>query len=121
MNDKKFMSTDKVLNIKDHRFKNSIVKKSGSVDSTESPSIMNEVLKEGGNINRIRIKSSKDIKSFAQSKLKPQIIKSKGTTTKRQRRGNKIYWDYIGNKDNIKKYMKKKRKKIFKNDLKQKF
>ena len=72
--------------------------------------------------NKIRIKSNKDLKSISHSKTKPQIVKSKskGPATKRFRKGNKICWNYIGNKDNIKKYMKKKRKKMAKEELKEK-
>lgn len=89
MNEKLFMSTDCVLTNKDQQLNNSItytgLRKSESVNRTNSPSLLNEVL--NGNEKRVRIKSIKELKSTSQPRIKE---KSKGPMTKRKGKGHKI-------------------------------
>ena len=113
MNKKLFKSTDSVMNTKSHKISKAglnktFLKKSGSIDSNSSNSIINEMLNEAEGNNKSESNLIK-FKMGSQSKNKPQILKSKskGPTTKRQRKGNKIYWDYLESKKNIRKYMKK--------------
>ena len=90
MNDKLFMSTDSVLNPKGNNLKNSItgkdlLKKSSSIDSNDGFSFMNGIFNEKSTMDRVRIKSNKDLKSITQSKQPQNCSKSKvkAQTTKR--------------------------------------
>ncbi|CAI2383021.1 unnamed protein product [Moneuplotes crassus] len=126
MNDKLFMSTDSVLNPKSGNLKNSItgkdlLKKSSSIDSSDGLSFKNGIFNEKSTIERVRIKSSKDLKSITQSKTNQVCPKFKQKAQTTKRKDPKAFIGEYKEQGKIRKYMKKKRKKIMKEELKEKF
>lgn len=123
INEKQFMSTDTAINVKNADLnKPHILRKSGSVDGTQSPMLVGVFLRDqnGKNIlkeNKIKIKSSKDLTMT----YHPKIKNSKSKGVKRNKKTiEKVPLDPIDNKENIRKYMKKKRKKILKDEIREK-
>jgi hypothetical protein len=131
MNDKQFISTDSVLASKVQNFKKlvpgqKVLDQSESFESTHTPTIMHALLKFDENdvhnlgIKKIKIKAGKDLRTLQATKDRvPSKSKSKGL--KKSKKVDKICWDYIETKGNIRKYMKKKRRKMIKEDIKEKF
>jgi hypothetical protein len=125
LNEKHFISNDSVMNskapnfIKSVNLNNILKKKSGSIDSSNAPTVMQALFNETDVRNfgekKIKIKSSKDLRNLETIKTR-RVSKSKGP--KKSNKGDKICWDYIESKENIRKYMKKKRKKMIKEDIK---
>lgn len=103
MGDKLFLSTDNVLKDMNQH----------SMSDPDSSKLYKE--------KRFKIKSNKDLRNVRPTKSKPMGNKSKGPHKKTVKKLNtKLCWEYLGNKENITKYMKKKKRKMVKEELKEK-
>jgi hypothetical protein len=97
MDEKLFQSTDNVVSSKMNDLSRSnILKKSGSVDGTTSPTFINVFLRDSNGRNllnerKIKIRSSKDLHTMNFNKSKAHCSKSRGQGKKGQKKiGDKL-------------------------------
>jgi len=121
-----FSSTDNAIQRQpDKLYKPRELRKSESLDGTHSPSLI-DIIKVNADLrnslnNNLKIKSNKDLRNIRNSKSNHKTSNNKrGHKKKKGKLNEKLCWKYLGSKENIKKYMKKKRRKMIKEEIREK-